>query len=672
MRYFKVTYRTEHEDSRGNGERGAERQAKAEDLASDTWQFNDRLEGGAFVTASDAERMRCSIVILLRDGSLDPAQLFEDYVAAVGLPLNRPVTLSEITLGDAKLLLASAARRGYIDDRDEVLRQFDLDELDNWHFEFEEYLLKPSDRTSQYETASKLLSEKTLLPELDRIHLGSKGRAAGNPVHYAVLCDDDEIADEMTDTLLSALLEEGRIRSLRMTVVRQTSSGKSTLKKLRKLWKSCSGGTVVIRFRPTDEDDDEFASADLETIRSYCRVIREYQNDVLTVLCLPAECAKTKARFLEQLGPVSMVEIREDLARRKRSAAYLKAKAQADRVEPDRKLCAKLDKNGAYRASQLNRIYGDWYSDKLRRTYYPQYRDFSPALTTAVKKEPEGDAVKELGEMIGLSSAKKVMDEALAYYKAQKLYAERGMKLGRAAMHMVFTGNPGTAKTTTARLFARIMRDNGLLTRGHLVEVGRGDLVGRYVGWTAPTVKKKFEEAKGGVLFIDEAYSLVDDRDGLYGDEAINTIVQEMENHRDDMVVIFAGYPDKMQAFLDKNPGLRSRIAFHVPFEDYSAEELCGITKLHAGNKKLELTEEAMEKLLGIYREVLKQKDFGNGRFVRNMLEKAQMAQASRLLKRDPEQVSDRDVHIIEAEDIEPPTFGTDALKTPEKRVIGF
>ena len=119
-------------------------------------------------------------------------------------------------------------------------------------------------------------------------------------------------------------------------------------------------------------------------------------------------------------------------------------------------------------------------------------------------------------------------------------------------MHMVFTGNPGTAKTTVARLLAQIMQDNGLLSRGHLVEVGRSDLVGKYVGWTAKCVKEKFKEAKGGVLFIDEAYSLLDNRAGSYGDEAINTIVQEMENHREELVVIFAGYPEKWKNLFRK------------------------------------------------------------------------------------------------------------------------
>ena len=261
-----------------------------------------------------------------------------------------------------------------------------------------------------------------------------------------------------------------------------------------------------------------------------------------------------------------------------------------------------------------------------------------------------------------------MINRALNYYKAQKLFADKGMTVDHPAMHMVFTGNPGTAKTTVARLFARILKDNNLLSKGKLIEVGRGDLVGKYVGWTAPTIQKKFREAQGSVLFIDEAYSLVDDRDGSYGDEAINTIVQEMENHRDDMVVIFAGYPDKMEGFLQKNPGLRSRIAYHVPFADYGTEELCDIANLIAKKKGLKLTEEACGKLSGIFEAARTEPDFGNGRFVRNVLEQAKMAQATRLLAMDFESLSRNDIATICAEDIEAPKVSA----KPVKRNIGF
>ena len=160
----------------------------------------------------------------------------------------------------------------------------------------------------------------------------------------------------------------------------------------------------------------------------------------------------------------------------------------------------------------------------------------------------------------------------------------------------------------------------------------------------------------------------MDDRDGSYGDEAINTIVQEMENHRDDVVVIFAGYPDKMESFLQKNPGLRSRIAFHVPFDDYDVEELCGIAELIAKKKGLELTDDAREKLADIFDGARAESDFGNGRFVRSVIEKAKMAQATRLLKLDPDRIGRSDIVTICAEDIEAPPLTSKKAVNP----IGF
>ena len=180
-------------------------------------------------------------------------------------------------------------------------------------------------------------------------------------------------------------------------------------------------------------------------------------------------------------------------------------------------------------------------------------------------------------------------------------------------------------------------------------------------------MQKKFEQAEGGVLFIDEAYALVDDRSGSYGDEAINTIVQEMENHRDDMVVIFAGYPDKMEEFLQKNPGLRSRIAYHVPFADYSVEELCSIAALTARKKGLHLDDQAQEKLASVFETARRQADFGNGRYVRNILEKAKMAQATRLLTKGYESLTQEDITTLSAEDIEMPE-----IAAPARPRIGF
>jgi SpoVK/Ycf46/Vps4 family AAA+-type ATPase len=320
-------------------------------------------------------------------------------------------------------------------------------------------------------------------------------------------------------------------------------------------------------------------------------------------------------------------------------------------------------------AADLNRVFDEWFDKKLRTQVYSQYAELETVNKQLAGKKPRGSAFTELETMVGLAEAKSVINQALDFYKAQKLFRDKGVATGRPAMHMVFTGNPGTAKTTAARLFARIMKENGLLSKGNLYEVGRADLVGKYVGWTAQIVKNKFQAAKGSVLFIDEAYSLVDDRDGLYGDEAINTIVQEMENNREDMVVIFAGYPDKMEGFLRKNPGLRSRIAFHVPFADYDAAELYEITELLAKGKELTLDPGVREKLVPIYEAALTRDDFGNGRFARNLVEKAQLKQASRLVHADDlDAVTRDDISTLVAGDFDAPAETAEA----KKRRIGF
>ena len=205
------------------------------------------------------------------------------------------------------------------------------------------------------------------------------------------------------------------------------------------------------------------------------------------------------------------------------------------------------------------------------------------------KKEQEaGTAKKELDEMVGLSSVKRVIHKAIANYKLNKLCIEkRNSKEKCFTAYGLYRKSRDSKKTTVARLFAEIMKDENILSTGNFVEAGRADLIGDHVGSTAPMIKKKFKEAQGGILFfIDEAYALCDAYEHGFGDEAINTLVQEMENHRDDVIVIFAGYPEPMKQFLDRNPGMKSRSAFQVEFEDYSVDELCDITKLMVSKSK--------------------------------------------------------------------------------------
>ena len=287
------------------------------------------------------------------------------------------------------------------------------------------------------------------------------------------------------------------------------------------------------------------------------------------------------------------------------------------------------------------------------------------------KTEVQKTARERLADMIGLESAKKLIDSAIATFKMQKRLLKRGVVLDNNTMHMVFTGNPGTAKTTTARLMAEILKEEGILSSGVFVEAGRADLVGQFVGHTAPKVRKKFDEANGGVLFIDEAYSLNDGSDhGSFGDEAINTIVQEMDNRRGDMIVVFAGYPDEMKSFIERNPGMSSRIGYRVNFEDYSVEELCEITRYQVEAKHLHITDDAIKKLIPIYEKARLNRTFGNGRYVRRAVELAISNLAVRLDKIDDKDLTDEILTTIEAEDIAAPEL--DPESTKQARRIGF
>ena len=292
-------------------------------------------------------------------------------------------------------------------------------------------------------------------------------------------------------------------------------------------------------------------------------------------------------------------------------------------------------------------------NDLKKNELFKIIKDDISILEEGLKDERKaGTAKLELENMIGLAFVKKIIDKALAPYQLNKLCIDKGIAREKASLHMVFTGNPGTAKTSVARLFAEILKDEKVLSTGTFIEVGRADLVGDHVGATAPLVKRKFKEAQGGILFIDEAYSLCDSYENGFGDEAINTIVQEMENHRDNIIVIFAGYKEPMQQFLDRNPGMLSRIAFQIEFEDYTTEELCDIAKLMASKKKMTITDAAMDKLRENFDIVREEADYGNGRFVRKTLEEAEMNLAERVLQYKESEITKELITTIEVCDI--------------------
>lgn len=643
---------------------------KVRKISMKTNSFNQNQQRKAYAFVSDASQDTVTIGIIIKNYT-DIHKLISGYLQSIEMEL-KDTCLEEITFNTLRNMLGCANRNDYINDDDEVLEQFELDKL-NGRFgrgiEYGENILDGCDKRSVYDCAHKFLAKDTFIPELDRIYAGSaKHNVSGHPVHYMIQTDDRETRKGMFRVLLQALYANSRILSKRYCFLNIRPGENFSRAVYDCLYKSSIGGAVIVRYLANDDTEEDYANCGRDTIETLCEVMKKYCNQVLTVFCLPRECTSSKDFFYENLGNISIVELKEEFVSGERAKDFLKMLAKDSGIRTDKKLFEKLEDEKGYLAPDLHDLFDNWYNDKLKAGVYPQYKDIVTAKREVVKAAPKGSAYDELNQMIGLDEAKKVINQALNYYKAQKLFADKGMKSDHPAMHMVFTGNPGTAKTTVARLFARIMKENNILSKGNLIEVGRGDLVGKYVGWTAPTIQKKFRDAQGSVLFIDEAYSLVDDRDGSFGDEAINTIVQEMENHRDDVVVIFAGYPDKMEGFLQKNPGLRSRIAYHVPFNDYDTVALCEIAKLIAKQKGLTFTDEACNKLTGLFDAARIESDFGNGRYVRNVIEKAKMAQATRLLTMDFDSIESEDIALITADDIEIPKS---SAKTEKKR-IGF
>ena len=256
--------------------------------------------------------------------------------------------------------------------------------------------------------------------------------------------------------------------------------------------------------------------------------------------------------------------------------------------------------------------------------------DLLPAAYTGAVDEIK----RELDELVGLAPVKEYVFGLADNIQVQQRRAAAGFKTASLSMHMIFTGNPGTGKTTIARLVARYLKAIGALKGGQLIEVSRGDLVGRYTGHTAPLTNSVIESALGGVLFIDEAYSLYRGEQDSFGLEAIDTLVKGMEDHRDELVVILAGYTKEMETFLTANSGLASRFPNKIEFPDYTADELLDITAVLAKGKGYRLAESCTFPLLGYYkrRQALDSRTAGNGRLARNTLEKAIFNQSRRLV----------------------------------------
>lgn len=279
------------------------------------------------------------------------------------------------------------------------------------------------------------------------------------------------------------------------------------------------------------------------------------------------------------------------------------------------------------------------YEDGVKVTFNEVTLDLDVIDDAKAERE---EIQKELDEIVGLDFVKNYLLSLENLIKINQIRKQKGLKTNEISKHMIFTGNPGTGKTTIARLVSRMMKACGILKQGQLVEVTRADLVGKYVGHTAPLTMSVIQSALGGVLFIDEAYSLYRGKDDSFGLEAIDTLVKAMEDHRDDLIVILAGYTKEMKEFLEANSGLKSRFANIIEFSDYTGEELMLIAKSIAKSKDYVIAEDALRPLQDYFTIIQAKGDpnSGNGRLARNLVEDAILNQSKRLLEHPDEQMN--------------------------------
>lgn len=284
------------------------------------------------------------------------------------------------------------------------------------------------------------------------------------------------------------------------------------------------------------------------------------------------------------------------------------------------------------------------------------------------KKENENSAYAQLRSMIGLDSVKTTIDEILALQRLYKVANLRGIKMEKPMLHMQLVGSPGTGKSEIARLIARIFKEYGISSKGTFVEATRADMIADHVGGTAIKTKEVCQQAKGGVLFLDEAYGYMEEGRSYFA-EFITSLMMEMENNRD-LIIIFAGYEKEMNDFMQSNPGLKSRTPYTLRFPDYTAEELLAITQFIAREKRFDIAPGAEDHLAKILEAAMKSSpNFGNARFCRNLVERAIISKATQIQYSDCLRMSDDELFTLSADHFR---MNNDDSFSPSTRRIGF
>ena len=652
MRFYEVTVETN--DFLEEESNVAKKGTKKQNISRKTDTFLEEYEGQASICVVNAEKQVELAVCIIKD-EVNLRFFVEKFLRKLEITYS-DISMKEISMPSYFNGLRLSDRNHYIPDAYMFAEKVGVEDVFAGR---EDYF------------NDKVVEEKKTIEELksdlDKYHLGdSYGEELrrvlggknqkvflGNPANYLMISKDETARRMMARNLISALYRRGRLLSKRYTIV-ELGDRDCSIEGLENFYKINEGATLLLKVHAENFGDGEHSRGVVD-MKKVCDVVRKKGSKVLTIFSMDIPSDKNRTGLENYMMGAPLLVFCDNLYKKEKASAELLKMAAAENFTFSSEVLEKVEKSErSYTYGELVNLYNEWRAEYMGTEVFPEYRQF--VTHSAEEKKENGnssDAYTRLGKMIGLTQAKQVIDGAINYFKLQQEFRNRGIEFNRPAMHMCFTGSPGTAKTTVARLVAEILRDNGVLSEGKLVEVGRSQLVGKFVGTTAPQVCEMFDKAKGSVLFIDEAYSLVEDKKGLYGTEAINTIVQEMENRREDTIVILAGYPDEMKELLEWNPGMKSRIAFHVSFDDYTENELLDITKLLAQEYGLLLDKGAEEKLLSIYATARLDKGFGNGRFARNLLEKAKFNQANRFMKKDLQFVSNDEMRTLTADDFD-------------------
>ena len=677
MLYYKFTVECENIDKVFNRSEPSETSYK---INIQCQILNEKQDYNVFFFVSEVSERTISLCAAVGSKSRrDVNEMAFNFATGLGLEV-KTVSGSEILIRKYAQEAHRADRRDYIDDEDITLSRVSLGTLRRCtsdHFS-EEMLEGGLSYEKAIECAKNLHFGTSLVDEINRIYADVPRGYYGHPVHYILQSDNETICEEVSSLLVRSLISVGRLKSRRLAVMKPHSIKNPSILDLdepeyfdmdmARILSFRQGGGAFVSYPGKLVHETERVTGCEIDIKEFSEMINECREDTLSVIVFGKSDEASVELLQNTLQDICFVTISDNVIFKDEAVSILKDMAESKGLEKYDSLLSILDdKNQGYYVSDLERVFRKWNENRLRNEIYTQYTEFYKPRVIADK--PKGDAYQDFQSLIGLKKAKAVVQQAIDFNKVRKLYKNAGIPGVRVSRHMVFTGNPGTAKTTVARLFAQIMKDNEILPVGKLIEVGRQDLVGKYVGWTAPLVEQAFKKAKGSVLFIDEAYSLCEERDGMYGDEAINAIVQLMENQRDDTIVILAGYPDKMEDLLNKNPGLRSRITFHVNFDDYDCDELISILHLMAGKNSMTLTPAVDDRVRAILEMKTGEKDFGNGRFVRNLFEQALMKQASRLVSLPSCDLDENMLKTLDADDFGKPE---DFERIQTRREIGF